>query len=201
MSREIRSRIFEPFFTTREEGTGLGLSTVYGIVKQHNGSIEVYSEESIGTTFKVYFPIVAETPESYVPTGEIEKLPRGEETILVVEDDPAVRSVAMEILRALGYTTHGCEGSEEAVRFCRAYGGSIDLLLTDVVMPGASGAKLADDLEPLQPFMKKLFMSGYTENAIADHGVIGETAAFISKPFTPATLAQKVREVCDQDTG
>jgi signal transduction histidine kinase len=197
MTEEVKSQIFEPFFTTKEEGkgTGLGLATVYGIVKQSEGNIEVYSEPGVGTTFKIYLPRVEETPEQVAREGEPRALPRGVETILLVEDEDAVRELARQALEQSGYTVLHARQPDEALFLCERYTGPIDLLLTDLVMPGMSGHDLAERLVPMRPEMKILYVSGYTDNAIVHHGVLDEETAFLQKPFTPAVLARRVREV------
>jgi PAS domain S-box-containing protein len=198
MSKDIQAKIFEPFFSTKGEGTGLGLSTVYGIAKQNSGSVEVYSEEGIGTTFKVYLPLVDAEAEPFRVKPSIRELPSGGETILLVEDDDGVRELTAEVLEDLGYALHVCVNAEKALRLCEETGVVFDLLLTDVVMPQTSGPELAARLQPSQPLMQVLYMSGYTDNAIVRHGVLEDGVTLLSKPFTPATLAEKVREVLDR---
>ena len=199
MDEETQSHIFEPFYTTKEKGkgTGLGLSTVYGIVKQHGGFIWVYSEPGRGTTFKIYLPKV-EAEEAFAGEKQIqpENL-EGSETILLAEDDDSARKLIRSILREYGYRILEAQDGEEAVRLFEQHEGPIHLLLTDVVMPGMNGRELAERLQPLQPKMKVLYMSGYTDNAIVHAGVMEPGMAFIPKPFTPKDLASKVREVLD----
>jgi PAS domain S-box-containing protein len=198
MDAETQARIFEPFFTTKElgKGTGLGLSTVYGIVKQSDGFVWVYSEPGHGTTFKIYLPQVdAEKTTKGKPVDEAAQ--HGSETILVVEDEEVVRKVAREILEGAGYHALVADKGEEAIRLCAEYPQEIHLLLSDVVMPGASGKEIAERLVPLRPEMKVLFMSGYTDETIVHHGVLDPGVKFIQKPFTVATLCRKVREVLD----
>src|SRR5262249_7175098 len=172
MPPEVQARLFEPFFTTKGpgQGTGLGLATCYGIVKQHGGNIWVYSEVGQGTTFKIYLPrtkeAVAEPPQ---PTETV-TLPTGTETVLVVEDEPAVRDLAARVLRTLGYTVLEATNGEEALHVARAYAGVIQLLLADVVMPQMGGKVLAARLAEVYSGVKVLFMSGYTDNAIVHHG-------------------------------
>ncbi len=199
MSEEVQAHIFEPFFTTKErgKGTGLGLATVYGIVKQSGGHIWVYSEPGQGAIFRIYLPRVSEAiqPSSYVGLGE--EMPSGGETILVVEDDADVRDLARRVLQRQGYTLLEAGDGEEALRLAARHPGSVHLLLTDVVMPGMSGVALAEDLAQTQPDLKVLFMSGYLDDAVAHHGVLEDSVAFLRKPFTPKTLARKVRAVLD----
>jgi two-component system cell cycle sensor histidine kinase/response regulator CckA len=199
MSPETMRRAFEPFFTTKEvgKGTGLGLSTVYGIVKQSGGYISIDSEVGRGTTFKIYFPQVDEE------AGEIETRPPssalrpGEETVLLVEDDNQVRSIAAITLEMSGYDVLTAANGGEALLLSERYKGRIDLLLTDVVMPRMSGHELAHQLIELRPGTRVLYMSGYSENAIIHHGVIEEGTDFIEKPFSPEALTSRIREMLD----
>jgi PAS domain S-box-containing protein len=197
MDAETRAHAFEPFFTTKEggKGTGLGLATVYGIVKQSGGHIWVYSEPGQGTTFKIYFPRVEEA----VAPREVQELQaallRGVETILLVEDDEAVRPLVRAVLGSHGYTVLEASRGEDALATCQHHAGPIHLLLTDVVMPGMSGGELAKRLATLYPQMKTLYMSGYANGGIAHRGVLEPDAAFLQKPFTPDALARKVAEV------
>lgn len=200
MDKETQSHIFEPFFTTKEagKGTGLGLSTVYGIVKQSGGYIWVYSEVGKGTSFKVYLPRidtpeVAEKPRSVAGFGEL----RGDETILLVEDEEIVRRMARMILEANGYRVLEAALGEEALLLCYQHAGEIDLMLTDVIMPGMSGRVLAERVGVLCPELPVLYMSGYTDDAIVRHGLLGDLLEFIQKPFAPETLTRKVRNVLD----
>jgi len=198
--REIQRHIFEPFFTTKEQGkgTGLGLATVYGIVKQSGGYIECDSEPGRGTTFRIYLPRVDIT----VPAPERGARPLeaagGTETILLVEDEEGVRELARDILRASGYTVIEARNGAEALLLCERHQGPLDLLLTDVVMPRMSGRELAERLAPLRPDLSVLYMSGYTDDAVIRHGVLGAGTAFLQKPFTPATLIGRVRDTLDQ---
>lgn len=192
------ARIFEPFFTTKEKGkgTGLGLATVHGIVKQSGGHIWVYTEPENGTVFKVYLPRVGMVADPVITGPLPQSMAQGQETILLVEDEPMVRMLARDVLTLYGYQVLEVD-SEKAEQMCRAYEGVIELLLTDVVMPVISGRELAEKLAPLRPQMKVLYMSGYTDNVIVHHGVLKPGIAFLQKPFTPDGLARKVRAVLD----
>jgi len=197
MSEEVQAHIFEPFFTTKEEGkgTGLGLATVYGIVKQSGGNIWYYSEEGMGTTFKIYLPRTLEEEATVEKGEETTAIPKGQGVIFLVEDDDTVRELSVWILRRAGYTVLDTSNPEEAIERVRDYPGRVDLLITDVVMPGMSGRELAQRIAEIRPGVKVLYMSGYTDNAIVDHSVLEPGMAFLQKPFTPNTLAGKVREV------
>jgi len=199
MDAETQARIFEPFFTTKEhgKGTGLGLATVYGIVKQSGGNIWVYSEPGKGTTFKIYLPRVEGVAEGSEPAHPRSSILRGSETILLVEDEDMVRSLAREILEAHGYAVSEARDSTEALRVCHTHSGSIHLLVTDVVMPGMSGRELAARLGTIHPETKVLYMSGYTDDAVVRHGVLNAGLAFLQKPFTANAFLCKVREVLD----
>ncbi len=199
MDAETRAHIFEPFFTTKGpgSGTGLGLATVYGVVKQSGGYIWVDSEPGQGTMFKIYLPRVEDAAELVEPSPAPPELPRGSETILLVEDDEAVRHLAREILQMHGYTVLEARHRGEALRMAGDHAGPIHLMVTDVVMPGMSGRALAGLLGPLRPDMKVLYMSGYTDDAIVHHGVLDPGTAFLQKPFAADALARKVREVLD----
>jgi CheY-like chemotaxis protein len=196
MDEQTKSRIFEPFFTTKAqgEGTGLGLSMVYGFVKQSGGNIWVYSEPGKGCTFKVYLPQVGQRPDviSHPPPAQPA---RGSETILVVEDEESVRRLIHSILRKAGYTVLQARDGQEALSFCQDYTDPIHLLFSDVVMPQMSGPELATRVSSLRPDLKMLFTSGYTDNAVVLHGVLEANTPFLQKPFTPAGLTSKVREV------
>jgi CheY-like chemotaxis protein len=199
MDAETSSHIFEPFYTTKggTSGTGLGLATVYGIVKQSGGYIWVYSEPGKGSSFKVYLPRVdepAETPQSMKKQTRARK---GTETILLVEDEPAVRELTRMVLAAQGYCVVEALNPEDAQRLSESHASRIHLLLTDVVMPGVSGRELARRITARHPNMRVLYMSGYTQNVIAGGGTLETGIAFLQKPFTPATLIDKVRDVLD----
>jgi PAS domain S-box-containing protein len=199
MSPETQARIFEPFFTTKElgKGTGLGLSTVYGITRQSNGSIWVYSEEGRGTTFKVYLPRVDELAESDDKATSSKEDLNGTETVLVAEDEDMVRGLATEVLAMHGYKVLEAANGGAALLICERHPGPIDLLLSDVIMPEMSGPDLKKRLEQVKPEMKVLYMSGYTDGAIVQQGVLRDNASFIQKPFAPDALARKVRKVLD----
>ncbi len=198
MSEDVRKRLFEPFFTTKSAGggTGLGLATVFGVVKQSGGSIFVYSEEGRGTTFKIYLP-ASRRPVSPVAAGEEPGCGRGTETIVVVEDDPSVRELVQLMLDGYGYEILSAPDADDAARLCAEHPGGVDLLLTDVVMPDVGGRVLAERLTALFPRLRVLFMSGYSDEAVFNHGIIRPDTAFIEKPFSRAGLARKVREVLD----
>jgi signal transduction histidine kinase/CheY-like chemotaxis protein len=199
MDRRTLDQIFEPFFSTKVvgKGTGLGLATVYGIVKQNSGFINVYSEPGYGTTFKIYLPRIAEALSPAAAENQDAKIPTGTETLLIVEDDQAILALAMSILQGLGYHVLAANSPSRAQQLGQSYSGNIHLLLTDVVMPEMNGRDLARELLSIQPAMKCLFMSGYTANVIAHHGVLDEEVFFIQKPFSVAELAIKVRRVLD----
>jgi two-component system cell cycle sensor histidine kinase/response regulator CckA len=198
MDADARAHIFEPFFTTKEpgRGTGLGLSTVYGIVKQSGGHISVDSEPGKGTTFRIYLPRVEDAATT--PTPSVDAARHGSESVLLVEDEPQVRELAREILSANGYVVIDAGSPQGALERVQS-GPRIDLILADVVMPGMSGPELVKRLQASYPSAHVVFMSGYTNDAIVHHGALGGTAAFIQKPFTPNTLLRKLREVLDKN--
>ncbi|MBI1966852.1 MAG: PAS domain S-box protein [Gemmatimonadetes bacterium] len=199
MDRETQTRIFEPFFTTKErgKGTGLGLASVYGIVKQSGGWIWVYSEPGRGSTFKIYLPRVEEPPERAVSRIAVEEPAGGTETVLLVEDESAVRGLAREALEQFGYQVLEAADGAQAVLLARDYPDRIHLLLTDVVMPGMPGSELAERLARARPDIRILFTSGYADTAVSRRGVLALDVAFLQKPYTPEVLARKVREVLD----
>jgi len=199
MDAATKARIFEPFFTTKEvgKGTGLGLATVFGIVKQSGGFIEVESALGSGSTFRVYLPQIQEMVRPKRADAAQVKMPRGVETILLVEDEEGLRGLAQMVLEASGYKVLSARNGAEAVRICYEYADVIHLLFTDVVMPKMSGRQLTDLLSPSRPTMKVLYMSGYTDDTMVRHGILDAETNFLCKPFTPVVLAQKVREVLD----
>lgn len=203
MTAETQEHIFEPFFTTKEvgKGTGLGLATVYGIVKQSGGNIMVYSEEGIGTTFKVYLPRVIQQSEAEDTRNTSDELPQGTETILLVEDEDVVRTLTRQILEMCGYTVLEAGNGVEAISLCEKHDCHIHLLMTDVVMPQMGGRELSERFAAIYPQMRILFTSGYTDDAVVRHGVIEAGTNFIQKPFTPDALAHKVRAILDGTKG
>jgi two-component system cell cycle sensor histidine kinase/response regulator CckA len=200
MDEATREHIFEPFFTTKESGTGLGLSTVFGIVQQSHGHIVVDSSPGQGTTFNILFPrtdLAMESPAS--PPRAIRRESRGTETVLLVEDDEQVRALNCIILRRAGYQLLQAASGDEALVVSEKFAAPIDLLLTDVVMPRMSGRELADRLRSIRPNLKVLYLSGYTRDIIAKHGVLETGVAFLEKPVAPAALVRKVQAVLSQD--
>ena len=199
MDQATMSRIFEPFFSTKgEQGTGLGLATVHGIVKQSGGHVAVYSELGRGTTFKVYLPRVERRLGQVRSHSEPAAMPRGSETILLVEDADGVRALSRHVLQGCGYTVLEARDGVEALLIASQYDGRIDLLLTDVDMPRMSGRDVAEHLKAKHAGMKILFLSGYTDDAVVRHGILEAEVAFLQKPFSPASLSAKVREVLEQ---
>ncbi|HEY5627172.1 MAG TPA: ATP-binding protein, partial [Nitrospira sp.] len=199
MDRETQSHIFEPFFTTKEEGkgSGLGLSTVFGIVTQSGGGIDVTSRIGQGTRFDIFFPRVAAAPYQAEPTSEMCQPRRGTETVLLAEDDSSVRNLVRDELRKLGYHVIEAKNGMEASLLATQQLDSVDLLLTDIVMPGMGGRELAQHLIALKPHLRVLFMSGYTDDVGILTGLEEGTTKFLQKPFTPASLAQAVRRLLD----
>jgi two-component system, cell cycle sensor histidine kinase and response regulator CckA len=201
MDEKTRSRVFEPFFTTKEQGkgTGLGLATVYGIVKQSGGYIWVYSEPGHGTSFKIYLPMVAAAEERSQCVEEKEEPPRGTETILVVEDDASLREVTCEFLKSSGYAVMSAASPAEGLDLAKGYNGRIDLLLTDVIMPKMNGRELATRLVNVRPEMKVLYVSGYTDGIVRDgaYGAIDEGLAFLEKPYSRRVLVRNIRQILD----
>jgi CheY-like chemotaxis protein len=200
MNAATKARIFEPFFTTKgpDRGTGLGLATVYGIVKQSGGHIEVHSQPNKGATFMIYLPREREPLLSGKSQAAFDAAPGGNETVLLAEDEDAVRTLTRLALQREGYTVLEARHGEEALTIAKQYAGTIHLLLTDLVMPKLSGRQLAELLLKVRTDMKVLYVSGYMDDAIIRHGLLMANTAFLQKPFSPDLLAQKVREVLDK---
>jgi PAS domain S-box-containing protein len=200
MDDVTRAHLFEPFFTTKPpgKGTGLGLATVYGVVKQSRGSIWVYSEPGKGSTFKIYLPVASAATETPQPASDAHAL-RGSETVLVVEDQPDVRGLIEKTLSRYGYTVFTATNGAEAAAVAQAHEGPIHVMLTDVILPGASGREIARQLLVTRPSLRVLYMSGYTDDAIVQHGVLEPGLAFIQKPFSGDGLLQRIREVLAAD--
>ena len=198
MDEATRERAFEPFFTTKgpDKGTGLGLSVVYGIVKQHKGSINLYSEPGKGSTFKIYIPAIEAAPEVRVAVKP-EPIRGGSETILLAEDEEPIRALAERILKEIGYTVLSASNGEEAIEVFRRHKETISLAVLDVVMPRMSGKAAFETIHKLNPLLKVIFMSGYTANAIHQSFVLTTGLPYLSKPFGPSSLTRKVREVLD----
>jgi len=199
MSKEVRHRLFEPFFTTKESGrgTGLGLPMVYGIIRQSGGHIQVYSEPGMGTTFKSYLPAIATpVPEAVAEPRSLDSL-MGTETVLLTEDEDALRALAQRVLEDCGYRVLTASNGQSALELVRTYDGPLHALITDVVMPGISGSELAKQIEEFRPGLVVLYMSGYTNEAMLRHGIAESSLAFLQKPFTPLALARKVRKLLD----
>ena len=199
MAKEVLDNLFEPFFTTKEvgKGTGLGLSTVYGMVKQNDGYIDVYSEPGQGAIFRIYFPKVPEEKTQSQPTQSAAPIEKHTGTILLVEDEPAILRLATSVLELHGYTVMAAQTPAEALTFAEQQEIPIDLLITDVVMPGMNGQQLKERIEQHLPDIKVLFMSGYTADAVANRGILADGLYFLQKPFSNKSLAQKVQEVLD----
>jgi CheY-like chemotaxis protein len=200
MDAATRERIFEPFFTTKSQGqgTGLGLAMVYGIIEQSGGRIEVLSEPRRGTTFKVYLPPSREEASTPAAEDRATGLTRGEETVLLAEDEDGVRDLARLCLERNGYQVLEAGNGSDALRICEQYPGAIDILVTDVVMPHLSGRQVAERVLSRRPRTKVLYVSGYTDDAMTRHGVADAGTSFLPKPFTAESLARKVREVLDR---
>ncbi|MCS7214577.1 MAG: PAS domain S-box protein [Thermodesulfovibrio sp.] len=195
---EIKDRIFEPFFTTKEKGTGLGLSTVFDIVKQHGGNIWCESEIGRGTTFKILLPRIEKEREREIIEKLEDKLIKGHETVLVIDDDEKVRATVLEMLKRLGYKTLEAPNPDIALFLAQFYNNPIDLVICDVVMPGMSGPKLLSKFKSYRPDVKILYMSGYTDDVIATHGILEKGINFIQKPFSIEALSSKIREALDK---
>jgi CheY-like chemotaxis protein len=199
MTDEVKQHIFEPFFSTKSpgKGTGLGLSVVHGIVKQSEGHFDVESAPGAGACFKIYLPSCEQSGQFIRSIAAATPAPRGSETILLVEDEKVVRRLSVNALMECGYTVLEARSGDEALRLLEQYDGPIHLLVTDVVMPGIGGRALAERLSAAIPNLKVLYVSGYTDDAVVRHGVAYEQVAFLSKPYSPITFAQKIREVLD----
>ena len=198
MSEEVKAHLFEPFFTTKGlgRGTGLGLATCYGIICQSDGDIRVYSEPNNGTTFKIYLPRIDAPVTSNASESSIDAVPKGTESILIVEDEVAVRRLAASVLRSCGYEVQEARDGFEALSLIQSKQ-PFRLVITDVIMPRMSGKELYDKIKVIAPRIKVLFMSGYTDDALAHHGVLEPELSFLEKPFSPGRLVRKVREVID----
>jgi CheY-like chemotaxis protein len=196
MDAETLSHLFEPFFTTKDigKGTGLGLSTVYGAVTQNNGFVSVCSEPGKGTTFELYLPRHAAGKDARAQEHLPQDAVRGNETVLLVEDEPALLQLSKSIVQELGYTALAADTPRKAIELAREHSGRIDLLITDVIMPGMNGRDLARSILAIHPDIRWLFMSGYTADAIARHGILEQGMHFVQKPFSVNDLAQKIRE-------
>jgi CheY-like chemotaxis protein len=203
MDEDTQKRIFDPFFTTKElgRGTGLGLAIVYGIVKQNNGYINVYSEPGKGTTFKIYFPLVSSRAGKVLHPEVQQPLRGGTETILFAEDNQAVRMLNRDVLQEFGYTVIAAEDGDEALRMFREHRDRISLVILDVIMPKKNGKEVLDEARRSNPNIKAIFTSGYPADLIQRDGVLEKGLHFLSKPVTPQALLRKIREVLDQEHG
>jgi CheY-like chemotaxis protein len=199
---ELRDKIFEPFFTTKEvgKGTGLGLAIVYAIVKQHNGHIHLYSELDKGSCFKIYLPLVKGEIEASALQESIE-MAHGNETILVVDDDDSIRNMILDTLKPLGYTMLEASCAVEALELSNFFANKIDLVLSDIIMPGMNGPQLVEAIKENQPNIKVIMMSGYTDNAITQQGALQNNYTLLSKPLLPTTIAVKIRNILDNKYG
>ena len=199
MDKETQNHIFEPFFTTKKvgEGTGLGLSTVYGIIQQNDGYMTIQSELGMGSVFQIYFPCVKEVADKREEIARSQDFLRGNETILVAEDEDVVRELACQVLRIYGYNVLEAPHGGSAILKCEQYKDDIHLILSDVVMPEMSGPELVTRLKSYYPEMKVLYMSGYTDDAIVRYGILEDNIQFIQKPFSPVSLLKKIRTVLD----
>ena len=202
MDAETQRHIFEPFYTTKgmTEGTGLGLSTVYGLAKQHGGHIQVYSEPGHGTTFKIYFPQADGQEDTRIdePEQNLQKIQGGTETVLIVEDEEMIRKLASEIIELNGYNVLCARNGDEALQLAGENPSKIDLLLTDVIMPGMNGKELHQQIQKICPGIRVIFTSGYTDNVITHHGVLDEGVNFLPKPFSGHSLLSKIRQTLDK---
>ena len=202
MDARTLENLFEPFFTTKEvgKGTGLGLSTAYGIVKQHGGNIWAYSEPGLGSSIKIYLPAAEDSKQAEAAASEKTPAPDqgGSETILIAEDDLQVRNLALTVLKRKGYTVLSASNGAEALEKLKAHKGPVHLLLTDVIMPDSNGKELYEQIADIRPDIRVLYMSGYTDDALARHGIVDSRVNFIEKPFSVKFLAAKVRTVLDQ---
>jgi CheY-like chemotaxis protein len=201
MTADIKARIFEPFFTTKDpgKGTGLGLSMVYGFVKQSGGAIRVESEPGLGTSFRIHLPAMAGTPDERQVSGRPRAPGGGNETVLIVEDEEGVRRLVTSILRRYGYRVLEARNGREALSVAKQHDGPIDLLLSDIVMPGISGTEVWSQLRAVRKHLKVLFVSGYAGGSIPDLAFVESMGRFLRKPFTPDELAATVREVLDSE--
>jgi len=201
MTEEVKEHLFEPFFTTKEQGkgTGLGLATVFGIIKQNNGAIIVDSEIDKGTVFNIYFPAIDEVAEDISLEVDEKDLPSGNETILLTEDEESIREFVLDILEEYGYKILEAEDGEKALELAKSYPQHIDLLLSDVVMPTMNGQQLAEALKDCHPETKVMFMSGYTEDTAIQKGILELKTGFLQKPFTANDLITKVRKILDSE--